>query len=277
VTGLPNQEAFAAARGEDARPAAPGRTPAPCVLITIPISHYCEKARWALDRAGVPYREQPHVQGVHRLAARRAGGGSTVPVLVTDREVLGESEQILAWADRQLPEEQRLFASSPAEREEELSLCRRFDERLGPHGRRLMYVHMLRQRRLAVQFNNQGVPRWEARLVRWGWPAITRFIARVLAITPGIETEDEAVVTGEFDYAAQLLADGRSYLCGERFSAADLTFAALAAPVLVPPQYGVTLPQPEAMAPATAAMVRGFREHPAGRFALELFARQRRA
>jgi glutathione S-transferase len=247
------------------------------VLITIPISHYCEKARWALDRGGLPYREQPHVQGIHRLAARRAGGGSTVPVLVTDGEVLGESEQILAWADRQVPEERRLFASSPAERKQQLLLCRRFDEKLGPHGRRLMYVHMLRQRRLAVQFNNQGVPRWEARLVRWGWPAITRFIARVLGITPGIETEDEAVVTSEFDHAAQLLADGRSYLCGERFSAADLTFAALAAPMLVPPQYGVTLPQPEAMAPATAAMVRGFREHPAGRFALELFARQRRA
>jgi glutathione S-transferase len=24
-------------------------------LVTIPISHYCEKARWVLDRAGVPY------------------------------------------------------------------------------------------------------------------------------------------------------------------------------------------------------------------------------
>ena len=43
-------------------------------LITIPISHYCEKARWALERAGLPYREERHVQGIHRLAARRAGG-----------------------------------------------------------------------------------------------------------------------------------------------------------------------------------------------------------
>ena len=25
-------------------------------LITIPISHYCEKARWALERAEIPYR-----------------------------------------------------------------------------------------------------------------------------------------------------------------------------------------------------------------------------
>src|SRR5215475_11254459 len=47
-------------------------------LITIPISHYCEKARWALDRAGIAFREERHVQLVHRVAARRAGGGSTV-------------------------------------------------------------------------------------------------------------------------------------------------------------------------------------------------------
>src|SRR5207245_725283 len=60
-------------------------------LVTIPISHFCEKARWALDRAGVEYVEHPHLQLVHVVAARLAGGGRTVPVLVTDEgEVLGE-------------------------------------------------------------------------------------------------------------------------------------------------------------------------------------------
>jgi glutathione S-transferase len=262
-------------RSWDAPGATRERAPQTSVLITIPISHYCEKARWALDRAGLAYSEKRHVQGIHRVAARRAGAGSTVPVLVTGGEVLGESEQIMVWADRQGPAQQRLFASAPAERDAQLSLCRRFDEVLGPRGRRLMYVHMLRQRRLALQFNNQGVPPWEAWVVRWGWPAITRFIARVLQITPGVEVQDEAVVTGELDHVAQLLSDGRPYLCGERFGAADLTFAALAAPLIVPPQYGVTLPQPEAMAPATAAMVRRYREHPAGRFAMRMFARHR--
>src|ERR1700728_3679182 len=58
-------------------------------LITIPISHYCEKARWALDRVGLPYREERHVQGIHQLAARRAGGGVTVPVLVTPDGPIG--------------------------------------------------------------------------------------------------------------------------------------------------------------------------------------------
>jgi glutathione S-transferase len=58
-------------------------------LITIPISHYCEKARWALDRAQLPYREERHVQVVHRIAARRAGGRNTVPVLVTHDSTVG--------------------------------------------------------------------------------------------------------------------------------------------------------------------------------------------
>src|SRR5918996_28350 len=60
-------------------------------LLTIPISHFCEKARWALDRAGLDYVEERHVQGVHRVVARRAGGGATVPVLVTAHGVLPDS------------------------------------------------------------------------------------------------------------------------------------------------------------------------------------------
>src|SRR5690348_3529366 len=51
------------------------------VLVTIPFSHFCEKARWALDHARVAYREEGHGPGLHRLATRRAGGRHTVPVL----------------------------------------------------------------------------------------------------------------------------------------------------------------------------------------------------
>ena len=81
----------------------------PARLITIPISHFCEKARWALDRAGVEYVEQRHLQVIHVLAARRAGGGRTVPVLVTaEGRVCPESSDILRWADTQVAPERRL-------------------------------------------------------------------------------------------------------------------------------------------------------------------------
>jgi glutathione S-transferase len=245
-------------------------------LITIPISHYCEKARWALERVGVPYREERHVQGIHRFAARRAGGGATVPVLVTPDGAIGESQEILAWVDERTPPEYRLFPSEPGSRQEVERLCRRLDEELGPKGRRLMYVQMLAQRNLALRFNNAGVPAWEDRAVRYGWPLIVRFLQRGLDIRPGIEIEDEAAVWRELDYVAGLLADGRPHLCGERFGAADLSFAALSASVLVPPVYGVPLPQPDILPSPMAAIVERAREHPAGRYALTLFAEYRR-
>jgi glutathione S-transferase len=222
-------------------------------LVTIPISHYCEKARWGLERAGIQYREERHVQAIHRIAARRAGGQATVPVLVTPDGALGESEEILVWIDERTPPEHRLFPADPSERADVERLCRRFDEGLGPRGRRLMYIHMLAQRKLMLRYNNQGVPRWEDRALRLGWPLALRWARRALGISP----------------------DGREYLCGERFGAADLTFAALSASVIVPPVYGVPLPQPEALPAQTASLVRRARGHPAGRFALALFANHR--
>ncbi len=245
-------------------------------LITIPISHYCEKARWALERVAVAYREERHVQGVHQLVARRAGGGITVPVLVTPDGVIGDSAEILAWVDERTPPEHRLFPGDADARDEVERLCGRLDEVLGPTGRRLMYVHMLADQKLALRFNNAGVPGWEDRFIRYGWPFAQRYVKRVLGIRPGIEVDDEAAVFGELDYVAELLSDGRPYLCGEQFSAADLTFAALSASVIVPPVYGVPLPQPDVLSPGMAAVVQRAREHLAGRYALKLYTEHRR-
>ncbi|HET8949022.1 MAG TPA: glutathione S-transferase N-terminal domain-containing protein, partial [Solirubrobacteraceae bacterium] len=78
-------------------------------LLTIPISHFCEKARWGLERAGLAYREERHVQGVNRVVSKRAGGHGTLPVLVCEIGVLAQSEAILRYADQHLAEPQRLF------------------------------------------------------------------------------------------------------------------------------------------------------------------------
>ena len=244
---------------------APTRT-----LVTIPISHYCEKARWALDRAGLAFEERAHVQGVHRVAARRAGGGVTVPVLVCEEGVIGESAAILAYADRHAPPERRLAPGDPA-------LERELDEGLGPEGRLWMYHAMHGQGALAARYITPTVPAWERRFFRLGFPLVSRFIDRHLGVTDESAVRAGAAVEATFDAIAERLADGRPYLGGEPFSTTDLTFAALAAAVLVPPQYGVPLPQPPELPPAMGAQVTAWRAHPAGAFALRMFAEERRA
>ena len=120
------------------------------------------------------------------------------------------------------------------------------------------------------------MPAWEDRALRVGWPLAVRLVGRALGIRPGVEVGDEAAVWGELDFVAEQLSDGRRHLCGDRFGAADLTFAALSAAVVVPPVYGVPLPQPDVLPPYVAGVVERVRDHPAGRYSLALFAARRR-
>lgn len=246
------------------------------ILITIPISHYCEKARWALDWAGIAYRERAHLQVIHWIPVARAGGKKTAPVLVWGDRVFADSADIVQEASAQAPAGRALFPDDPAAAAEVRALQRDFDEVLGPEGRRWMYFNLRGRRDIAIAYGCTGVPAWQRRGLPLVYPLAARIIDRYLDITPVSAERSEAEVRAVFDRIAERLGDGRPYLCGERFSAADLTFASLTAPLLMPPQYGVPLPQPDELPPAMAAKVREFRAHPAGAYALKMFREERR-
>ena len=247
-----------------------------CRLITIPISHYCEKARWALERAGVEYEERAHMQVLHWVAVKRAGGGRTVPVLVCGDTVLSESADILAFADARAPADRRLYPDDARQAAAVRALERYFDTYLGPHGRRWMYEHIRGQRKLVKQYAPTGVPTWERLGLPIAYGTVAKIIDRYFDVNPENAAISLVQVRETFDAVGEHLQDGRPYLMGERFTAADLTFSALAAAVLMPPQYGVPLPQPDELPPAMGAVVRELRDTAAGRPALRMFVEERR-
>jgi glutathione S-transferase len=100
-------------------------------------------------------------------------------------------------------------------------------------------------------------------------------VSRFLGVDEASSAAALRQVEAAFDTIAERLADGRRFLLGDRFTAADLTFAALAAPMLLPSLYGSPLPPPEAMPPEAARQVRRMRAHPAGRFADRLYREER--
>jgi glutathione S-transferase len=74
-----------------------------------------------------------------------------------------------------------------------------------------------------------------------------------------------------FEIVENLLADGRTYLVGDHFSAADLTFATLAAAVVMPVGYGVKLPDISELPTAMETSIQQLRKTVAGEFVFRLY------
>jgi glutathione S-transferase len=247
------------------------------ILVTIPISHYCEKARWALDRAGIAYDERRHLPAIHRFAVKRAGGGQTAPVLVCDDgTVVDESSDIVVYADGRAPAGCGMIPADPALAAEARALADDFDERLGPATRLWVYHQMFDYPDLAQLPMTDGVPTWQRHTFHYGNKALSFAVAKFLNVN------DENAVAAERTFRAiyadvdDRLADGRRYLVGDDFSIADLTFAALSAPLIAPPEYGVRLPTVEELPPGMRPTVEELRGTAAGEHALRMFREERR-
>jgi glutathione S-transferase len=206
-------------------------------LIHVPVSHYSEKVRWALD-----WKRAPHVRrwppgGLHPVASWIATRGKhqTVPVLITDGEGIGDSSEIIRRLEERFPEPP-LYPADPDERRRALELEDWFDEECGPYVRRLVYHHLTSDpgllRELAA---HQGHDR-PGSSSGVSMAVMNRFLdMRFATGSPERARHAEEKVVAALDRLDAEL-EGREYLAGDAFSVADLTVAALLYPFVMPPQ-----------------------------------------
>ncbi|KAG6542649.1 hypothetical protein Mapa_015980 [Marchantia paleacea] len=249
-------------------------------LISIGASHYCEKARWALDRAAVVYRESKHVVLLHMFFTRGLGAGTSCPKLVMGRHseqvVLQESPDILRFAEKNIKrEEDRLYPSDPEMLRAVQAWETKFGKKLGPHVRRWVYCYLIFDK-CSYRMLTQGTPLWE-RIVAWFFmPFLRRVVYGALYCNkPDAKENSLKVIQELYQEVEEALSDGRPYLCGNRFTAADLTFAALSGPIICPPKYGAWAPAFEEIPAEMAQIQLALRKSPAGQHVINVYEKQR--
>ncbi|MGH7327514.1 MAG: glutathione S-transferase family protein [Polyangiaceae bacterium] len=244
-------------------------------LITIGFSHYCEKARWALDRMGVEYTEDSHAPLAHYPAAWRASGQRTVPVLVTEDGVFADSTDILKYVDPFLPEAARLFPEEDNARREVSDLEQLVDREIGPRVRRWVYSWLLDEPAIVNPLVERAMTRAERRMSSVLMPIVIAGIKRGLKISPDLRESQFEKIKATFLSLAPRLA-GKKYLAGDSFSAADLTLAALCAPALGVENHPILHPDPDSLPARMREQAEELRATPVGAHVLELYRSERK-
>ncbi len=237
------------------------------LLWHIPLSHYSEKARWALDYKRVAHHRQ--VLGPdYLIRAWRATGRGTLPILFLDGRAIGDSTHIIAALEERYAEPP-LYPSDAGARQRALALEDFFDELLGPALRAAIVTPLFRHDPdVALRVLTTGMPdKAYQRLRPLGriFPAYYRFRHRVRDAK--LET-DRATVNAALDRIEQE-RQGRAYLVGDVFTVADLTAAALLGALLQPPeiQYPLRVELPPYLQDYRAALLR----HPAMQWAASIY------
>jgi glutathione S-transferase len=162
-------------------------------------------------------------------------------VLVLDGRGIGDSTRIIAELECLHPEPP-LHPADPQERARALELEEFFDEEFGPYTRLLVFHHLQPDADLMLRTFTPDLERRRRLVARATWPWIRRQLNRNYGI-------DDASVAGAFSklraagerFRAELGPSG--YLAGPAFSVADLTLAALVAPVIAPEEFPYPQPQ----------------------------------
>lgn len=243
------------------------------VLWHIELSHYNEKARWALDYKSIAHELRVPMPGLHgaRALMLTRGKHRRLPVMELQGRRIGDSTAIIAALEAYQPEP-ALYPADPAQQARALELEDFFDEGLGPQLRRVVWHHTLPDTDAIAESLFADRAPGRARLLRATAPAVRPFVRRDYGVSAeSAEVARRDVIAAMDRIEAELQPSG--YLVGDRFSVADLTAAALFTPLIAPPHR----PYLPATFPAALQPLRDeLTARPGGRWIHAMYERHRR-
>lgn len=208
------------------------------VLYVFAISHYCEKACWALDYLDIAYEIRYVAPGIHRKIAKKLGAPRTsLPILAVSGHVVQGSAKIIDWADATLATASKCLTPN-AVRKECVELEKRLDDFVGIHSRRYYYSEAMVDHPETIRpIFTRDLPILQKLLVVWKWNLIRKLMIERMDLGPEQRKDSKRILEGELNWLDGLLSDGRNFLVGDQLSRADIAAASLLAPLAKPKEH----------------------------------------
>lgn len=227
-------------------------------LLEFPHSHYCEKARWALDYKGIPFKAVAIMPGFHMITVRRYAPKTSVPVLLSGNNVVQGSSEIIDYLEQKYP----LPVLTPLDtdnRRQCFEIENTMDERLGENIRRVLYNSLLAYPEFICNCFTQPMPRIKQYVFKVLYPVLRSKIYSTYVISEArvdLARREFEDAMGELEKRLE----NRQYLVGEQFTRADLTVASMLSLLVLPPEHPFIWE--EIPDPHIKTIYDGYRDHP---------------
>jgi glutathione S-transferase len=242
-------------------------------LYTFNLSHFSEKARWALDFEGLSYEEKVLLPGPHQLTTRRIASRTEVPILQHDDRYVQGSSAIIDYIGDHLGGS-KLTPKAAEARSASIALEQEVDQAFGRGVQRVIYSVMIpRYRREVIELWSDNGPSWSRPFYSLAYPLVSRVVQQMYKTTNPelVQRAKDQFVTTMDKLDAQLART--PYLGGEAPSRLDLTAAALLGPVCQPKEHHVKWPSTP---PELREFEAQLKERPTWRHALRMYREHRR-
>jgi glutathione S-transferase len=206
-------------------------------LYTFSLSHFSEKIRWTLSASDIAFEEVPWTPFFHVPSALRRGGKTTVPILETTGMTVQDSTRILLWLEQNRAPFS-LLPTHPPERDAALAVEARFDH-AGSHVVRYAYSTVLDDVESVVRFWTVDASPRQARVIRRWFPVLRWVFRRKLRMSAASVAQSREAIASSVEWLESQGVADRPYLIGDRLTIADLTAAALLAPLACPDEHPI--------------------------------------
>ena len=210
-------------------------------LYQFPISHYCEKVRWALDYKEIEHEIINLLPGLHIKQTMQLAKHSSVPVLVDGDQVIQNSDKIITYLDKRYPQN-NLTPTDVETKKQALKWEIYVDSELGVPVRCVVYHIVLDQPDVVIPFFAHNGPWYGKLFLKLGFQKLQSKMRYFMKINEETAQESYKKMEQAIDKIYQHL-QSHSYLAGDEFSRADIAAAALLAPLCQPTGYGLNWPK----------------------------------